>query len=191
MLLLTWDKQGTVRCLLRACLCVCLPKAGKGALNFTRKRIRNVEHPRAGRGRGGEREMGSGQGLWSHRFCIIPRRYLHTHLFSDSCESCDRSALSLLLTLLPLPPPLLLLLSLPPPLLTLPLPLLTLLRNRNAGRDKFRFATTCRQMGALWQGAGRQWRSNVVRKGGTKRGMLPSELRQLVTNSRQLKNQFT
>lgn len=69
----------------------------------------------------------------------------------------------LLLTLLPL---LLLPLqqSLPPPPLLLPL--LTLLRSRNAGRDQFHFATTCRQMGALWQGAGRQWRSNVVREGG-------------------------
>lgn len=62
----------------------------------------------------------------------------------------------LLLTLLPLQQ------SLPPPLL--PLLFLTLC-NRNAGRDQFRFATTCRQMGALWQGAGRQWRSNVVREG--------------------------
>lgn len=98
MVLLTWDKQGTVRWLLRACLFAYL-RQGR-ALNFTRKRIRNVEHPRAGRGRyEGRAGAGTGTGSLVASFCIILRRYLHTHLFSESRESCDRSALSALLLL--------------------------------------------------------------------------------------------
>lgn len=53
-------------------------------------------------------------------------------------------------------------------------------------RGQQRQVSACHQMGALWQG-----RHSI--SGGEERGprMLPSELRQLVTNSRQLKNQFT